>query len=891
MKQPIFQYMSPHSGFVETLRECFFLPDTPRRIQAIKKALAEQRSRIRQLNRGGSSGSDIVRFISESVDTLLRVLWDSLEMGLAPGSNRVALIAVGGYGRFELCPESDIDLLILTSNKPTQDEISQAETIIRHLWDFGFIVGHSVRSVSQCQEASSADSETWTSFLNERFVAGDHIRYQKFSNMMGKRLFPWKVSALVDAKIKERDARLKKLGSLVQLLEPDLKEGTGCLRDVHSMMWIAKVKHHCDNFEDLVREGLIHPQELEDLRAGYEFLLQVRCALHFLTGKKDDRLSFHLQPELAAELGFTGSTGHTPVEAFLRVFYHHTKAVNRLTESVVNRWSRPKEKLVRPDRLRGHAFFTGVDRSIDLRVSVGNPFIGDLGRVLEFFDLANTHHLEFSHHSILRLKQAIGHFSTQRPEAMAQHLHQFLALCQRSERVGRMLRCMSDVGLVALLIPDFAHIYCHSQHDIYHIYTTDEHTLTVVRQLAYLGQTDTRELASLREALQRIKDRDLLVVACIFHDIGKGVGPGHSLSGSKMVFKFLEEMGFSASRCLTASNLVLHHLLMNETIQRRDLEDPKTIHDFTAKVESPAFLHMLYVLTYCDVSSVHPDAWSNWKASLLRQLYEGTLLHMQEPYKAAQALRPPPEEELVNALHRVAPMDEAKRWIDLLPDKYLANHPPQEVARDVQLLKALPKSSPGVRVEAKETHWEVTVAFEDAPALLSRIAGTLARLELSILGARLFSLSDGTVLDKFRVANPPKGTEPSRLGQRLTEELKSQFKLSLEALAALRTRFSPKRSWDAPTQLPMPPEITVSNEVTDAFTVVDVTCLDRIGLLYQVALCLSDMGLSIHAAILTGEADKAMDSFYLTHNDGSRIESEEERQRLIEELSRTLSIP
>lgn len=883
--------MSPHSGFVESLRECFFLPDSPKRIRAVKEALAAQRSRIRQLNRGGASGTDIVRFISESVDTLLRVLWDSLEMGLAPGTNRVALIAVGGYGRSELCPESDIDLLILTSPKPSREEIAQAETIVRHLWDFGFIVGHSVRSVAQCQEASSEDSETWTSFLNERFVAGDHVLYRKFSRMMGKRLFSWKVSALVDAKIQERETRLKKLGSLVQLLEPDLKEGSGCLRDVHSMMWIAKVKHDCSDFEDLVREGLIHPQELEDLRAGYEFLLQARCALHFLTGKKDDRLSFHLQPELAGELGFSDSEGHAPVEAFLRVFYHHTKAVNRLTESVVLRWSRPKEKKARPDVLKGHPVFTGAEKSIDLRVSVGNPFIGDLGRVLEYFDLANTHHLDYSHHSILRLKQAIGHFASQKPEAMTPHLHRFLELCQRPERVGRMLRCMSDVGLIALLIPDFAHIYCHSQHDIYHIYTTDEHTLTVVRQLAYLGQTTKPELESLRSALGRVNDREVLVVACIFHDIGKGVGPGHSLSGSKMVFKYLEGMGFSASRCLTASNLVLHHLLMNETIQRRDLEDPRTIHDFAAKVESPAFLHNLYVLTFCDVSSVHPDAWSNWKASLLRQLYEGALLYLQAPYKAAEALRPPPEEDLLRALDKVASEEEARKWIDLLPDKYLANHPPQEVAKDVHLLKSLPHTSPGVRIEAKDTHWEISVAAEDAPALLSRIAGALAHLELSILGARLFSLSDGTILDKFRVAHPPKGTDRAQLERRLRDDLKSRFKLSPDELATLRTRFSPKRSWDAPTQIPMAPEVTASNEVTDAFTVVDVTCQDRIGVLHQVALCLSDMGLSIHAAILTGEADKAMDSFYLTRNDGRRIESEEERKRVVEELSRTLSIP
>jgi [protein-PII] uridylyltransferase len=262
-----------------------------------------------------------------------------------------------------------------------------------------------------------------------------------------------------------------------------------------------------------------------------------------------------------------------------------------------------------------------VHGALELRIKTGNPFRGNLDLILEYFDLANAEGLGYGHQAILRVKQAVGLLSAQESADFSAPLRRFLALCQRPGRVGRMLRCMNDVGLIGLLIPDFNHIYCHSHHDIYHIYTTDEHTITVVRQLAYLPATTGRELASLRAASARIADREAIVLGCFYHDIGKGLGPGHSVTGARLSFAFMEKAGFSPSRCQLVSNLVRYHLLMNDVIQRRDLDDPKTIRDFLVKVETPAFLHNLYVLTYCDTSSVHPDAWSAWKANLLQKLY------------------------------------------------------------------------------------------------------------------------------------------------------------------------------------------------------------------------------------------------------------------------------
>ncbi|MDB5105667.1 MAG: glnD [Fibrobacteres bacterium] len=907
--------------FVDSLRECYNRREPVDRIASIKAVLARHRDRIRAINRSGASGTDTVRFISEMVDTLLRVMWDHVEMSVPNEANLVAVVAVGGYGRLELCPQSDIDLLILTSEKPTKHEREQAEVIVRNLWDYGFILGHSVRSLSQCEEASTKDPETWTSFLNERFVAGDHELYRKFVRMMSKRLFPWRTTALIEAKIKEREQRKSQVGVLVQMLEPNLKEGLGCLRDVHSMMWIAKVKHDCTNFGDLVREGLITPQELEDIRVGYDFLLQVRCCLHFMTNKKDDHLGFAIQPEVAAELGFNDDENQKAVEVFLKIFYHHTKTILRVTEGVISRWVKNKEKSSKPAVLKDHPHFQTVDGALDLKARVGNPFLDNVGLMLEYFEIANRRELGHSHHAILRIKQAVSILSSNPELDVKANLPDFLRLCQSRERVGRMLRTMNDVRLIGLLIPDFNYIYCHSQHDIYHIYTTDEHTITVIRQLAYLSKQTDKDLESLQTALSQVSDMELLILSCFYHDIGKGVGPQHSVSGARMVFEYMQKMGMSASRCKEASNLVLYHLLMNEIIQRRDLDDPKTIRDFITKVETPATLHKLYVLTYCDVSSVHPDAWSSWKASLLRRLYELALTEMQSPFQAVLESRSLEDQLIENVSKRVSEA-EVRRHLEMLPRQYASSTTAEDIVNHINLLASLSPRSPvpigsnpaggsqpllgrslpsgdvrsletrkfNARILERQTHWEITVVANDDDALLCAIAGTLAHLEISILSARIFTRVDGKAIDKFWVSIPADGkTGSAAFEQRLIRELDKNFKLTKEELQELRSRIKPKNAFGKVRDLPMKPTVAFSNAISDNFSTVDLTCSDRIGLLFQVTKVFSDLKLDVHGAILTTEADKAMDAFYITDGANKKIEDAQLIDLIVTTLIKDLS--
>jgi [protein-PII] uridylyltransferase len=550
---------------------------------------------------------------------------------------------------------------------------------------------------------------------------------------------------------------------------------------------------------------------------------------------------------------------------------------------VVSRWIKVKEKIAKTSVVKDHSHFKTLDGALDLRTRVGNPFLDNIGLILEYFEICNQRQLEYAHHAILRLKQAISMLSRNQDLETKTHLIEFLRLCRSKERAGRMLRCMNDIGLIGLLIPDFNHIYCHSQHDIYHIYTTDEHTITVVRQLAYMAKHTDKQMESLQKAFSLVNDMEVLILACFYHDIGKGVGSNHSISGAKMIFEFMEKMGFSAARCKEAANLVLYHLIMNEVIQRRDLEDPKTIRDFITKVESPATLHKLYVLTYCDVSSVHPDAWSSWKATLLQKLYDGALEEMQSPFQAVLASRSLEDQLIENVSKRISE-SEVRTHLEMLPRQYASSTTPEDIIVHIGMLASLATQKFNARVVERPTHWELTVVANDDDALLRTIAGTLTHLELSILSARIFTRVDGKAIDKFSVSVPENWKTGASLERGLIAELEKNIRLSHEELQDLRTRFKSKSVFKKVRDMRMKPAVAFSNTISDNFSTVDLTCSDRIGLLFQVCKVFSEMKLQVHGAILTTEADKAMDAFYITDAANKKIED----TQLIDSIVTTL---
>ncbi len=867
--------------FSDLVQEAFYENDFAKHNQQVKSLIAQQKEAIRTGNKNPGSGVSTVKYISEMVDVLIRGIWDQLEIKMESTQKTIAIVAVGGYGRLELCPNSDIDLLILTSNKITQEEQDQAETLVRNLWDYGFEVGSSVRSVKQCDEAISNDFETWTSFLTERFIAGNYQVYKSFLKLINKPVVPWRISQFLKFKLNERKKRIQKFGGLIQLLEPNLKEGTGCLRDVHTIQWISRIKFGCKYWEDLVREGLMAPQEMEELRNGYEFLLRARCCLHYVNNKKEDFLGFHIQPDVAREFGYDGEEGDQNVEWFLQSFYRHSKAINRITESFLSQWEKNTYHGQMLGQVKGHKIFAHEKGRLDLNSPVGNPFSNNIGLMLEYFSLANTTGLAFGNMALHRIRQAVNTIQTDKVD-ITSYIKPFLNLCKRPQRVGRMLRAMHEVGLVELIIPDFLYVNCHTQHNIYHIYTTDEHTLTVVRQLAYLKGDPNPMLDTLKEAFGHVKNIDVLILSCIYHDIAKALPGDHSEVGAELIRKFLKKAGFSNEECEQGSMMVLHHLAMNEIAQRRNLDDPKTISDFIEKIKSPQNLHMLYVLTYCDISSVHPDAWSDWKAVLLKKLYLKTLIEMEQPdYR--EHLQKNIEKRLIKALKEEYPPSITVNHLRLMPKQYRSSVDVETLKNHLQMVEKLKRNKVVIELTKRDSYYRISVAAVDRPYLLAALAASFSSHGVSISNAKIFTRSDGVAIDEFQFA----GHEDVKINlpnlqKKIEHEFKANLKLSPDELYAKQTKLKAKPLFPQaykPAKIRrashVPFGAKFSNRYSDSFSTLDLSCLDVMGLMYLVTNVFSKLEIQVHGAILTTEAGTAMDAFYITDMFNRKIEDKE----------------
>ncbi len=871
--------------FTDRLRRALNLDDAGKRITQTKACLSQQMDLIRAGTHRSGSGVDTVTKITEMVDALIHLMCDQLEMRAKTADAFIAIVAVGGYGRIELCPSSDLDLLILTSEKVTSAEENQAESLVRDLWDFGFEAGTSVRSVSQCKAALSQDPETAISFLDERFLGGNFKRYRDFIKLIGKQRISWSVNHLITYLINGRINRIKQFGGLVQLLEPNLKEGNGGLRDVHTILWISRLKHNCRHLSDLVREGLLTPQEWEDMRIAYDFILQTRSFLHFLTGKKGDLLIFDVQDAVAAEFGFSQEAQQRAAEVFLKIFYGHNKAINRITEAFIARWIKKTNTQKLPAVLKKHPEFKAENGILRLKAQTGNPFNGNFPLMLSYFDLANQTGLAFGSRALRRIKQAMK-LAVMNNLPAEQYIHQFLQLCKRPKRVGRMIRAMHEVGLLDLIIPPFHLIDRHVQHNIYHIYTTDEHSLTVVRQLAYLEQTTDANLAPLREANKQVDNRDVLILSCIFHDVGKGQNGDHSQIGADLIYNYMDRNGFEKSICEEGRLLVLYHQSMNEIAQRRNLEDLATICDLVDKVKTASTLHKLFVLTYCDVSSVHPDGWSDWKAALLSNLYYKTLDEMQTPEATQRKRRD--RESMLNMSDEYGVNREVTAFhLDNMPKQYIISTPIPKIFDHIQLTQQLTHENILVKLKKHTPHLALTVISPDSSVLMLVLAGTLANMELSILNARIYTRFDGMAIDEFNLTtdsmayiNIPKTTE------KIKENLKQNLKQSPEKL---QKRFShiaiPKEKQNPESALHVPLGIEFSNTLSENYSTIDISCHDQVGLMYVVSKVFKEMGIITHGATLSTEAAVAMDAFYVTNMDNQKIKDE----ALIEQIKARLT--
>ncbi|MET0402642.1 MAG: [protein-PII] uridylyltransferase [Cystobacter sp.] len=838
--------------------------------------------RVEAFHRGGASGLSTSRLFAAATDALVRGLFTELcaELQAPPG---LALVSLGSYGRRELSPHSDLDLLLL--RPPAVAEAAAAplaRALPTLLWDLKRAVGWSARSPEECLRAAEGDQTIRTALLDARLVSGDAATFALFTGHVLPRLLTHRADAYIQEKAQELRARREKFGDSVFLLEPNLKQGEGGLRDLETALWIARVRFQTRGLTGLREQALLPEPEVARLKAARDFLLRIRHQLHFLRGRKEDRLTFDLQEEVARFFGY-GPGPVLPVEAFMRDDYLAANAIRQAADALIARC----EELSAERRLSLlPARRIGPFRVVHGKLTVSDPalFTRQPAAMLDFVRTAEEHGLPL--YSGARGQVAGALAALEAARATPAVVAAFKALFARPGTRGELLFELHDMGLLGAVVPEFGRVTAHHQHDLYHVYTVDVHTLFALRRLYTLRAGDlveqepelSREMRELTEVLP-------LYLGMLLHDAGKGLGGDHSEKGRVLMEALGERLGLTGRQREVAGFLVKEHLAMSHTAQRRDLSDPALIADFARKVGDVEKLTCLYLLTWADISSVGPRMWTAWKGQLLRELYDKTRAHLVG--RSAPTGGPLVRERFLTRWTRAFGGPRARELEGSLPERYFLGTEPARATLHGRLLARAARHplAAALRHHPDAGSSELTLAARDRPGLLALLAGVLAAHRIDILSARIVSTSDGLALDVFDV-RPPQG---QRLERSRWRQARADLVRVLTDETALGDVLRRRRPGSLPPRHlpPVTPRVTVDNRASRDFTVVDVLARDRVGLLHAIASALTRAGASIALAKVSTEAHRAMDSFYVTR-EGSRVEGPREEAALVEALTATL---
>ena len=835
-------------------------------------------------HRAGADGLEIVSAWSTVMDHLIRHLFTQISAqhtSQFPAPNlRFALVAQGGYGRGELNPQSDIDLLFLYGWKVSPFVESVTEKLLYTLWDAGLQVGHATRSIAECVRLAENDMKVRTSLLDARFLCGDYPLYEDFEKRVESRLVKNGVKRFIREKLEENRARHEQFGGSVYLLEPEVKEGEGGLRDIQTARWIARAKLKAKDLDALALNGVVSATDIAALKESQDFLLRVRNELHFSTGKHQDQLTFEHQEKVSSALGFEGEGALRGVEVFMRSYYLHAAQINRLSTLIVHRVTDCDKPRFGATYMFGRTLREGIRLSKG-HVTVTKPEIvkSSPENLIRIFDDAQKYNCQLTHETRELLRQHLDLIDDDFRRSAEANLP-FFNILKWKESVYETLMEMHRAGVLGALIPEFGRLLCMVLHDAYHIYTVDQHSLRLIKEIERLKAGDYAESLPLLTQLAREAEKiELLYLGLMFHDIGKGFGGGHSEIGARMVHSIARRMRLNADDGALVEFLVRHHLLMTHTAFRRDLEDEKTIFDFAKTMGSVNNLKMLYLLTFADVKAVGPEVWNPWKASLLGELYIKALNLLEEAEKGEFE-----RQDIRAALRRVQTRvrrqlskdydeERVEKFIEAMPERYFLSTPEDDIAEHFELMD----SFRGKRAELSVQHFperdcsSVVVCSQDRPGLFASITGVFTALNFDILNARIFTANDGRILDVFRISHH------GRPEVVMAEQKWVKFRAVLDGvldgkidIAHLVGSFKPsllfqKRAPKVSTA------INIDNEASDGFTIVEVFTEDRIGVLFTITYSLHRLGLSIHVAKISTNVDQVADVFYVTDHAGGKV--------------------
>ena len=876
--------------------------------------LQKARALLLERHRAGAGGREIVFAYTVVVDHLIRHLFQVASRDYIqryPSVNpRCSLIAQGGYGRGELNPYSDIDLLFLYAWKVTPYVESVAEKVLYSLWDAGLEVGHATRSIAESMRLANTDMKVKTALIDARCVCGDAALYADFAKAVEQQLLKKNEDRFVREKLEENRLRRERYGGSVYLLEPDVKEGEGGLRDIHTALWISKVKHPIKELDGLVDHGVIQAKDLAELKAAQDFLLRVRNELHFGAGKHQDQLTFEEQERVSRALGFEGERKLKAVEVFMRSYYLHASQVNRLASLIIHRLTEPAGAGASKRRVAGRKIRAGITIARGyLWISDPALLTAEPENLIGIFAEVQKHNAAISEETRGLIRDHIG-LIDEKLRRSASACGPFLEILKWKERVYETLVEMHRCGVLGALIPEFGRLLCMVLHDLYHIYTVDQHSLRLVTELEQLREGAFRETFPLLTQLAReIENVEILYLALLFHDIGKGYGGGHSEIGAEMARGIARRMRLNIDDAAQLEFLVRHHLLMAHTAFRRDLEDDKTIIDFARAMGNGSNLKMLYLLTYADIRAVGPQVWNNWKAALLEDLYlqASGILEKEDKGEFRREDRRSRCRRIRARLRRRFSAkygaEKLQRFLETLPDRYFLATPEDEIPAHLELMDQFSgdgsMNSPSragtregfvssVRHFPEREYSEMAICAEDRPGLFARITGVFAASGLDILNARITTSSDGIILDVFRISHAGRAAlimDPQkweRVGALLDKVLTGAVDVARVVEESGRPSLFKRRGPKVSTA------IQIDNEASDDFTVVEVYTQDRIGVLFQITYGMHQLGISIHLAKISTNVDQVADVFYVADEQGGKIRDQQRLETIRQTLYQSL---
>ena len=858
-------------------------------LKLLKNAYQEGREKARLLLEQDGKGTLCAERLSWLQDELIRVVYDFATTHVYRVTNpsageRMAVVAVGGYGRGTLAPGSDIDLLFVLPYKQTAWGESIVEYILYILWDMGFKVGHATRNIDESIRQSRDDMTVRTSILEARFIWGDMQLFDELNKRFYAEVVEGSATEFITAKLAERDERHRRGGGSRYVVEPNVKEGKGGLRDLHTLFWIGKYFYKVRNASELVTAGLFSRQEYRRFRRAEDFLWTVRCHMHFLTGKAEERLSFDIQRDMAARLKYMNHGGLLDVERFMKHYFLMAKEVGDLTLIVCAELEEQNAKSV--------TGINGIIRSIRFRkkrIAGTLDFINDNGRInvadekvferdranmIRMFKLADDNGLDF-HPDALHLLSKSLKLADRELRSNDEANRLFLDVLTSRNNPAALLRKMNESGLLGKFIPAFGKVVAMMQFNMYHHYTVDEHLIRAVGALSGIesGKLE-REHPLSAEILPSIKDRQVLYVTLLIHDIAKGRIEDHSIAGARIARQLCPRLGMSESQTELVSWLVQEHLTMSMVAQSRDLSDRRTIQGFAETVQTLDRMRYLLIITVCDIRAVGPGVWNGWKGQLLRTLYYETEPLLTGGFSSVdrRARVNAARDDLVARL-KGWDAEEALFYASLPYSAYFMATDADTQVRHMEFLRRATKAGQSFASEAHtrqfEAITEITVLAPDHPRLLSIIAGACAAAGANIVDAKIHTTADGRALDSIFINREFEIEEDEirrarRVGTMIEDVLAGRTHVP-EMIA------NRNRSRKASKAFSVKPSVVIDNELSDIFSVVEVEGLDRTGLLFEITRALADLSLNIGSAHIATFGEKVIDSFYVTDLVGHKI--------------------